>query len=156
MKNETPSALISGAMRGALAQRPVGEPLDGDAEEAAADHRPEEHQHDQEPHRNARVLRAAEPAETPQPMKAPDHEHVAVREVQELQDPVDHREPERNERVDAPEREPADEELDELVPVHARVISQFVARGRAARPREGAPLRLGTLSTSRRGCTSRS
>ena len=38
-----PSAVISGAIRGASAQRPVGEALDRDAERADADGRQREH-----------------------------------------------------------------------------------------------------------------
>ena len=72
----------------------------------------------QEPDGDGRALRAAEPAEDAPADEGADHDDVAVREVQELQDPVDEREPERDERVDAPERDPVDEELDELVPVH--------------------------------------
>ena len=42
------------------------------------------------------------------------HVDVAVREVDELQDAVDHRVAQRDEGVDGPEREPVDEVLEEL------------------------------------------
>ena len=45
-----------------------------------------------------------------------DHVHVAVREVQELEDPVDHRVPERDQRVEAAEHEAVPEQLKRSAP----------------------------------------
>ena len=42
----------------------------------------------------------------PKPMNDTDHEHVAVGEVEELEDPVDERVPKRDQGVDASEGEP--------------------------------------------------
>jgi hypothetical protein len=47
-----------------------------------------------------------------------DHVHVAVGEVQELEDPVHHRVAKRDERVEAAERQPADRQVEEQAPVH--------------------------------------
>ncbi len=98
-----------------VAERPVREPLDRDAEPRGADHRDEEHQHHHEPDRDHRVRRAAERGEDAEADVGADHVDVAVREVEQLQDPVDHRVAEGDEGVDAAEREAVDEELDELV-----------------------------------------
>ena len=80
-------------------------------------------------------------------MNAPTMTHVPVGEVEQLQDPVDHREPERHERVDAPQRQAVDEQLDELVPVHeglshTRLIDERPTHG-------GGPLRAMRGSSSR-------
>ena len=64
---------------------------------------------------------------TPKPMNVPTMNDVAVREVQELEDAVDERVPERDQRVDAAERESVDGELDEGVHVGSQ------AQPRAAR-----------------------
>src|SRR5439155_12320243 len=44
----------------------------------------------------------------------PDHKDVAVREVDEAQDPVDHRVTQRNQRVDGAQRKAVDELLEEF------------------------------------------
>ena len=62
-------------------------------------------------------------------MNEPDHEDVAVREVEELQDAVDERVAERDQRVDAAERQCVDGELDERV--HA--AGAYTSSRRAAR-----------------------
>ena len=53
-------------------------------------------------------------------MNEPDHEDVAVGEVQELQDAVDERVAEGDERVGAPGGQPVERQLREGVPVHGR------------------------------------
>ena len=58
------------------------------------------------------------------------HEHVAVREVQELQDPVDHRVAERDQRIGAPERRRVDDRLEELVVVHGSCAGAYSATAR--------------------------
>ena len=88
-------------MRGRVAQRPVGEALDRDAEHRAADHRAEHHQREQEPDGHRRVARAAEHLEDAEADERADHEDVAVGEVQELEDAVDERVAERDEGVGA-------------------------------------------------------
>ena len=49
-----------------------------------------------------------------------DHEHVAVGEVEELEDPVHHRVPEGDQRVDAAERRRVDDRLEEPVEIDGR------------------------------------
>ena len=111
------------------AQRPVGEALEHDADAAARHHRPERHQHDQQPDGDARILRPAEPAEDAPADEGADHHHVAVGEVEQLEDPVDHREAERDEGVHASQRQAVDGQLDELVPVHGRIRRGGPERG---------------------------
>ena len=67
-----------------------------------------------------------------------DHEHLAMGEVQELQDPVHHRVADGDQSVDAPEREAGDELIEEIAPrqlvvlevaddlkgVHGRAVSE--------------------------------
>ena len=67
----------------------------------------------------------------PKPDEGPDHVDVAVGEVQELEDPVDHRVAERDQRVDAAVRDPGHELGDEEVPVHPQSLT-YRKRGAAA------------------------
>ena len=98
-----------------VAQRPVCEALDRDAEDGTAGHRGERDQDEEQPDRDDGVRRAAEELEHPEADERPDHEHVAVGEVEELEDPVDERVPERDQGVDASEGEPVQGELGERV-----------------------------------------
>ena len=47
--------------------------------------------------------------------KGPDHQHITVGKVDELQNPVDHAVTERDQGVDRPERKSVDHLLQELV-----------------------------------------
>ena len=49
-------------------------------------------------------------------MNAAEHEHVAVGEVDQLEDAVDHRVPERDQGVEGADREPDQEDPEEQVP----------------------------------------
>jgi hypothetical protein len=98
---------------GRVTQRPVGKPLDDDAEEAGGEHRGQEHEQDQRRERDVRRERAAEHREDAVPDKRADHVHVAVREIQQLEDAVHHRVADRDQRVEAAQRYAADGELDE-------------------------------------------
>ena len=69
-----------------------------------------------------------------------DHEDVAVREVEELQHAVDERVAERDQRVDAAERQAVDGELDELVHVGCLFIER--QGGSVARAAPVVPLHL--------------
>jgi hypothetical protein len=53
-----------------------------------------------------------------------DHVDVAVREVEQLQDPVDERIAERDQRIDAAEDDPVDRELEEERPSPGPVRSR--------------------------------
>src|SRR5436309_13572925 len=75
--------------------------------------------------------RAPENGDPPVPDVRADHVHVSVREVQELEDPVDHRVAERDQRVDATVRDPGRELGDEQVPVHPQPLT-YRKRGAAA------------------------
>ena len=67
-------------------------------------------------------------------MNEPDHEDVAVREVEELQDAVDERVAERDQRVDAAERQAVDGELDERVHRCECYVDAGAARQTPGRP----------------------
>ena len=82
------------------------------------EHAGQEHEQDEECDRDDGVLGAPEADQHEVPAEGADHEDLAVGEVQELEDPVDHRVAERDQRVDAPERQAVDELLDEEVEVH--------------------------------------
>ena len=75
-----------------MAQRAIGEPLDEDAEQGCDRHRDEDRRH------NGDAERDGVEAEV-----CADHVDVAVRKVDELDDAVDHRIAERDQRVDAAE-----------------------------------------------------
>jgi hypothetical protein len=122
-----------------VAQRPVGETLDHDAEHGAAGHRRERDQHQQQPGGHLRIRRAAQELERAEADERPDHEHVAVGEVEELQDPVDKRVAERDQRVDAPQRQGVDRELDKSV--HRCRVSLFPCKRAARRFCRAASLR---------------
>ena len=99
-----------------VAQRPVGEALDHDAEHRAACHRGE--RDDERAAAQIGTTGSVEPPSSwsiPKPMNEPDHDDVAVGEVEELEDAVDERVAERDQRVDAAERQPVDGERDELL-----------------------------------------
>ena len=114
-----------------VTERPVGEALDRDAEHGAARHRGERDQHEQQPERDDGVGRPAEQLERAEADERADGEDVAVGEVEELEDPVDERVAERDERVHAAERETVERQLDERVHAGARVYNR---RSGAARP----------------------
>ena len=114
-KNETPSALISGAMRGALrngryAKRSITTPSTAQPAIAASVTSTSSAQIG-----TIGFDRAAEQLQRAEADERADHEDVAVREVQQLQDAVDERVAERDQRVDAAERQRVDGELDEGV-----------------------------------------
>ena len=98
-----------------VAQGPVGEALDGDAEDGAADHAAEHHQREQEPDRHRRIARAAEHLEHAEADERADHEDVAVGEVQELEDTVDEGVAKRDQRVGAALGQAVERELGEGV-----------------------------------------
>jgi len=101
-----------------LAQPPVREALDHHAEQSAADHRADEHQGDEEREVDGERVRGAEDRHQPVADERPDHEDVAVGEVQELENAVHHRVAERDQRIQRTVRDAGDELGDEEVPVH--------------------------------------
>ena len=54
--NDMPIAVISGASRGALRNRPVGDDLDRRVDGRAERHRDQEHEQDEEPEHRARLV----------------------------------------------------------------------------------------------------
>ena len=103
-----------------VAQRPVGEALDREAEQPRAEHRDDEHAGHQQRDRDRRVQRAAQERQHAEADEGADHVDVAVGEVQELQDPVDHRVAQRDQRVEAAEDDPVDGQLEEEGPALGR------------------------------------
>ena len=66
--------------------------------------------------RGASVQRTAQQREHAKADERPDHVHVAVREVQQLQDPVDHRVAQRDQGIDAAQDDPVHAQLEEEGP----------------------------------------
>ena len=96
---------------GRVAQRPVGDALDHHVERAGADHRDREHAG--AARRSSTSTRGAlgDPerrVERHRDERA-DHEDLAVGEVDQLDDAVDERVPERDQRPDRADREPVDD-----------------------------------------------
>src|SRR5262249_17830844 len=96
-------------------------------------------------HRNRQVLRAAEPLDHEEADVRPDHVQVAVREVEQLQDPVHHRETQRHQGIERARGEAVHQFLKEEA--HPERILPFKAshalrRGpaRDRRPAAGLPL----------------
>ena len=87
-----------------MAQRTVCQSLHHDAEQGRDRHGDEDCRHDGDPERN-RVEAEVRP----------DHVDIAMGEVDELDDAVDHRVAESDQRVDAAERNPVDELLQNLL-----------------------------------------
>ena len=82
----------------------------------APNHRGGEHQRNHHRDRKAGIGRAAKCRESEVADVRADHEHLAMGEVQELQDPVHHRVADGDQSVDAPEREAGDELIEEIAP----------------------------------------
>ena len=155
-------------------QRAVGEPLhdhrDGDRGDDRAEHHDRQH-----PEGQGALEERAPGGEGPE---GADHEDLAVGEVDQLDDAVDHRVADRDQRVQRPEGQPVDQLLEELV--HAAIterspdwgaepsqefltgryrpsaLAHSIPLPRIARPRDCAPpdsTRAG-LSTSPPSCLS--
>ena len=107
-------------------KRPVRDPLDRRVEQGAADHgQQERHEDRRNEGAERRVLLQAEHAQRDRRRDHPaDHEHVAVGEVDQLEDAVDERVAERDERVERAVRQPDQEDPEELVPVLRQVDAQ--------------------------------
>ena len=83
-------------------------------------------------------LGAAEPAEDAPAEERADHHDVAVSEVEQLEDPVDQREAERDEGIDAPQRHAVDQAVGRTCPSpRAALISD-----ERPSPRRGGPARF--------------
>ena len=122
--------------RGRYAKRSIATPSDG-----AADHAAEHHQREQEPDRHRRIARAAEHLEDAEADERPDHEDVAMGEVQELEDTVDEGVAKRDQRVGAALGQAVERELGE-----------GVQRRKASLTAEGGPgIEPGTALGSRTG-----
>ncbi len=96
-----------------IAQRAVSDSLDPDAKEAGATHRRHHHQGDGQPRRHGRHLVMDEHGSHPSGKERADHEHVAMREIQHLEDAVDERVSEGDQGVKASKFQPVDELLQE-------------------------------------------
>ena len=96
-------------------ERSIDDPFDEDVEEPDDRHREHEGT-DQEEREEGQVVDrpalAHDPAEEDHGHERADHEDVAMGEVDELDDPVDHRVAERDQRVDRADREGVDGLLD--------------------------------------------
>jgi hypothetical protein len=114
--NDMPIAVISGASLRRVAQRPVGDALDrrvDRAQETIATSRRHEDSDDGDPRR--RMGTEMERRDDHRPGDEPtEHEDVAVREVDQLEDAVDERVAQRDERVDGAVREPDERDREEV------------------------------------------
>ncbi len=121
--NETPMAVIRTLRRGAARMRFVRQPLDREAHQRAQGHRSDEHRSAGPPGHGGPALRLPVLLQHPRERQAQpraQHHHVAVREVDELQDAVHHRVAQRDERVQAADGDAVLQRLEQLV--HARRV----------------------------------
>jgi hypothetical protein len=100
----TANELSSIATSGPAAERPVGDPL----HQQPDDHGPDDHDHQ-------RRFQWESGAETEDRQVGRDHHHVAVGEVDQAQDPEDHRQPDGHQRVQAAGAQGVDDLLDDVV-----------------------------------------
>ena len=110
-----------GRQAGRPTQRAIGEPVDGHVDRRRREHRREEHER-QDGDELPAVQRPghAEEGKVAQRDDEAQHEHVAVGEVDKLDDAVHHRVAHRDEREDGPARQSVDALLDEdFPPTHA-------------------------------------
>ena len=118
-------------------QRSVGRRLDADAEEPDRDEsRHEDAKRDQDADGAAR--KAGRRRKQEEGKMATDHEHLAVGEVDEAQNAVDHRVAQRDQRVDGADRKGVDQLLNEKSGHEELAASK--AASRAARRTHPAPL----------------
>jgi hypothetical protein len=83
---------------------PIREPFDDDAGETAQQHRDGDREHDDpDERRSVNLTRYAQERQDREREERSKRVDVAVREVDEFDDPVDHRVAQRDERVDAAE-----------------------------------------------------
>jgi hypothetical protein len=121
-----------------LAQRPVRDPFHGVADRHAQRDRARGGQHDDGDRRQARSGQQVDHAER---HHRTDHHHLAVGEVDELDDAVDHRVAERHDGVHRAERKTVDDLLDEDVHQRGRGIGvPAPARARSSRGGRSRPL----------------
>src|SRR5439155_13525198 len=109
---------------GCITERSVRKALDRHTECGAARHPGQRDEDEEEPHGNNWVGGTTERVEGAEADERPDHEDVAVGEVEQLQDSVDERVAERDEGIGAALRQPVERELDELVHGAGRVYSR--------------------------------
>jgi hypothetical protein len=95
-----------------VAQRPVGDALDGPSIERGERHGDDEHDEQRQRHRG--YADGDQHQEGNQRDERPDHEDVAVGEVDHADDAVDHRVADGDQAVDRTERDAVDELLDEV------------------------------------------
>ena len=97
-----------------VAQRPVGDALDQQAEQDAHDDR-RGHADDHQPPARQRGQQPVRQRDGAERGERPDHQHVAVGEVDQVHDPVDHRVAQRDERIQAAQHETVEDLLQESV-----------------------------------------
>jgi hypothetical protein len=123
-----------------VSKRPVGDLLDREVEDRADDDRGDQRDQQQQP---ARQAEAGHRDDHGPARQRPHHQHVAVREIDQVDDAVDHRVAERHEGVHAAEHQPVDDLLDERfhasnspVVVFCRVPGSSIRRSRRSAPRQ--------------------
>ena len=108
---------MSGASFRGVAQRPVGDALDGDVEHGAEQHRDRDHPEELEDGERAPLLALSQAEDRYEAGRGErtEREDVAVREIDQLDDAVDHRVTDGDERVDRAVREGEEQDLKEVV-----------------------------------------
>jgi hypothetical protein len=97
-----------------VAQRPVGQLLDGEVE-CRTDHHGD-HGGQQQHHPAGQIGRGAgHPADDGPAGQGADHEHIAVREVDQADDAVHHRVPQRHQRIHTAQNQTVDDLLQQNV-----------------------------------------
>jgi hypothetical protein len=107
---------------GPIAQRFVRKLLDHDPERGAGDHGAGQNEDGPDPIGQLRDERM-QPAVEIEPGEGADHKNVAVSEINEAENAIDHGISERDQRVDRSERESVDDLLNKIVKIgHARPV----------------------------------
>jgi hypothetical protein len=114
-----------------VAQRPIGDALEGPSVHRGQQHRRDEH--DQQGERHPADADQAEHEEGDDRDERADHENFAVREIDHADDAVHHRVADRDQPVDHAERQPVDQLLEEIAHRGRKVRRDFAVR--ATRPR---------------------
>ncbi len=124
-----------------LAQRLEGDALDRDGEDARSERRRSEHEHQRERHRYRKGGGPSEPAQHAEADESTDHVHLALREIEQSQDAIHDRVAEREERVEASERQAVDQLLGEEVHGAVRGLPGGACPGRPRVQSSCAPTR---------------
>ena len=147
MMKLTPIAVISGASRGAPRSGRYATNSIVALSDAAREHREQDQRREDD--RDRRGALAVMEAEEVRPEgdreHAAEHEHVAVREVDQLEDAVDERVAQRDERVDGAVGEPDQRRLREVRRRDRRLLDERATSSPTTKSRPSPPMNVGRL-----------